>query len=68
MYYIIVYGSFGNCIISDKGLPTWDMENAMLFHSMTEAGQYINNTWKAWGEQADSFRIYQLEPKVKGAG
>jgi hypothetical protein len=59
MFYIIVYGSWGNCIVSDKGEATWDIENAMLFKSYSEACQYINDTWKSWGADADCFRVYK---------
>lgn len=66
MFYIIVHGSWGNCIVSDKGEPTWSLDNAMYFSSRTMAGQYINDHWKQWGEEADSFRIYEKLPAAKG--
>ena len=64
MFYIIVHGEWGNCIVNDKGLPTWDMSEAMFFSSRTDAAQYINDNWKAWGQEADSFKIYESEVKV----
>lgn len=64
MFYIIVHGQWGNCIVNNKGLPTWDMSEAMLFKSRTDAAQYINDNWKAWGQEADSFKIYESEVKV----
>ena len=64
MFYIIVHGQWGNCIVNNKGLPTWDMSEAMLFSSRTDAAQYINDNWKAWGQEADSFKIYGSEVKV----
>lgn len=61
MFYIIVYGAWGNCIVSDAGEPTWTLENAMFFKSRSDAAQYINSHWKQWGEDADCFRIYEKE-------
>ncbi len=59
MFYIIVYGQWGNCIIGSDGQPTWELDNAMLFKSRTDAAQYINDNWKQWGQEADCFRIYE---------
>jgi hypothetical protein len=59
MFYIIVYGQWGNCIIGSDGQPTWELDNAILFKSRTDAAQYINDNWKQWGQEADCFRIYE---------
>ena len=61
MFYIIVYGKWGSCIIGDNGEPIWSLDNAMTFKTRQDAGSYINDNWKAWGEDADSFRIYEKE-------
>ena len=62
MFYIVVFDfSGGYCYIDNRGLPTKDIESAMPFNSRSEAGQYINNTWKGWGKMARSFRIKEKE-------
>ena len=60
MFYIIVYGSWGNCIVSDKGEPTWDLSTAMTFKTRQDAGDYINTHWREWGEGLDSMRIAEM--------
>lgn len=64
MFYIIVYGSWGNCIISVDGEPTWDMENAMRFMTRQDAADYITAHWKEWTEDKngamDCMRIYEI--------
>ena len=48
MFYIIVFGSWGNCIVDAKGNPTWDMENAMTFKTRQDAADYIGKHYKEW--------------------
>ena len=60
MFYIIVFGSWGNCIVDTNGNPTWDMENAMTFKTRQDAADYITANWKEWAETMDSMRVYQI--------
>ena len=61
MFYIIVYGKWGNCIIAENGEPTWELENAMTFKTRQDAASYINDNFKSWGEDAECFRVYEKE-------
>lgn len=68
MFYIIVYGSWGNCIIDQKGDPTWDIENALTFKTRQEAGDYITAHWKEWKEDKDTNFDYMRIYEKKEAG
>jgi hypothetical protein len=61
MFYIIVFGSWGNCIVDVNGNPTWDMENVMTFKTRQDAGDYITAHWHEWAETMDCMRIYEKE-------
>ena len=63
MFYIVVYGSWGNCLVSTEENPTWDIENALLFKTRQEAGDYIVAHWKEWADTMDCMRI---EEKNRG--
>lgn len=57
MFCIVVYGTFGKCLIGLDNLPTWDIKNALTFYTRQEAGDYITNNWKDWSDTMECMRI-----------
>lgn len=64
MFYIIVSGSWGNCIIARDELPTWDLADALTFKTRQEAGDYITTHWKEWADSMDCMRIVEKKMGV----